>query len=296
LAKEKGKSSAFGVAALRAAGALERDAAIRNPDYLAVALLPFSLRAIAKIRPLVWLIIKQYKRRLPGGYYFHTARTKYVDAVLEQCAKQGLEQLVILGAGLDTRAYRFKDMLTNMKVFEVDYPDTQIIKKERLDRLPINLPTNISYIPIDFNMQSLDILFEYGYSPELKTLFIWEGVCMYITPEAVDEVLSFVNKHSGPGSSIVFDYIFQSMAEGKCDYYGARKSASYVAKIGEPYHFGIEEGTIEKFLGTRELHLVSEFTPEMLEQNYLIRSDGTLHGKIFAYTNIVHALKRPEGS
>ncbi len=119
---------------------------------------------------------------------------------------------------------------------------------------------------------------------------------MYITPEAVDRVLSFVSHRSGTGSSIVFDSIFQSMVEERCDYYGARESSQYVAKRGEPYLFGIEEGTIEEFLEARGFRMLSEFTSEMLEQAYLRRSDGKIHGKVYGYTNIVHASMQPKGA
>lgn len=291
MAKNKSKSTAVGVAAFRAIGSRERDPAVRNPDYLAINLVPLSLRTLMKIRPVVWLVLKQYNRILPGGYYFHTARTKHIDAVLKQCAEQGIKQLVILGAGLDSRPYRFRDILTDIKVFEVDYPATQVVKQQKVAALKDSFPWNVTYVPIDLNNQGVDILLEFGYSDALTTLFIWEGVCMYLTSEAVDRVLTFVSHHSGPGSSIVFDYIFQTMVEGKCDCYGARESSAYVVKRDEPYLFGIQEGTIGEFLESRGYHMLSEFTPEMLEQTYLKKSDGKLYGKVYGYTNIVHASK-----
>lgn len=293
MAKNKAKSTAVGVAAMRAIGAQGRDPSVRNPDYLAIKLLPLGLRTLVQFRPLAWLILRQYHRILPGAYYFHIARTKHIDAVLKQCAEQGIEQLVVLGAGFDTRAYRFHDVLKNVKVYEVDYPDTQLQKTARVAKLETTPKANVSYVPIDFNTQSLDALLHSGYSASLSTLFIWEGVCMYITPEAVDKVLSFVRNHSGPKSSIVFDYIFKSMAEGKCDYYGARESSRYVAKRGEPYTFGIEQGTVKEFLTARGFRLISEFTQEMLERTYLTRNDGSVAGRVYGYTNIVHALVEP---
>lgn len=289
MAKNKGKSTAVGVAAMRAVGAQEHDSAIRNPDYLAVKLLPFGLRAIVTIRPLARLVLRQYHRILPGSYYFHIARTKHIDAVLQQCVEQGMQQLVILGAGFDTRAYRFKETLNNIQIFEVDYPGTQALKKERVSKLKDSVQTTTAYVPIDFNAKSLDALLESGYSITLRTLFIWEGVCMYISPDAVDKVLGFVRHRSGPGSSIVFDYIFKSMVEGKCDYYGARESSRYVAKRGEAYTFGIEEGMVKEFLTARGFRLQSEFTPEMLEKTYLLGCNGKTCGKVYGYTNIVHA-------
>ena len=290
MSNQKVKSTAVGVATLRAIASFERDAAVRNPDYLAVYLLPLKFRLIAKIHILRWFVRTFSNRMAPGSYYFHTARAKCIDAMLEQSINEGLEQLVILGAGLDTRAYRFHDMLRHVKVFEVDHPNTQAMKKARITRLPLSHPVNVSYVSLDFNDQNLDELIKNGYSSTLRTLFIWEGVCMYLTAEAVDKVLVFTSEHSGPGSSIIFDYIFQSMVEGKCDYYGARESAKYVEKKGEPYLFGIEEGTINEFLENRGLKLISEYTPTMLEKAFMTRSDGTVHGKVYAYTNIVHAL------
>jgi len=138
MGRTKAKSTAAGVAALRAAGALERDPAVRNPDYFVVHLLGPWLRAVSKVPPLVRLVIKLYERILPGGYHFHIARTKHIDTVLLQRLEEGIKQVVILGAGYDTRAYRFRELLTNITVFELDYPPTQVVKKERVGACPTN--------------------------------------------------------------------------------------------------------------------------------------------------------------
>ncbi|MBI4334265.1 MAG: SAM-dependent methyltransferase [Chloroflexi bacterium] len=293
--KSKVKSTAVGVAAMRAMGAQERDPSVRNPDYLAIRLLPPGLRILLGLRPLARLVLRQYHRTLPGAYYFHIARTKHIDAIVTQSAAQGIRQLVILGAGLDTRAYRLHDVLKDVKVYEVDYPGTQEKKRACAAKLADIPRAGISYVPLDFNIQGLDALLASGYSPSLATLFIWEGVCMYLTPEAVDKVLEFIRDHAAPESSIVFDYIFKGMVEGRCDYYGARESSRYVAKRGEPYTFGIEEGTAREFLAARGFRLASEFTPDMLERAYLTGSGGRTTGKVYGYTNIVHARVGPVG-
>ena len=88
--EEKGSFTAIGIAALRAVGARERDPAVQNPDYLAVDLLPTGLHIMVKLRPLARVLLKKHHRILPGAYYFHTARTKHIDMVLQQCA--GLSQ------------------------------------------------------------------------------------------------------------------------------------------------------------------------------------------------------------
>ena len=293
MSKKGWKTTAQGVAFLRALATHERDAFIRNPDYMAEYLVSPALRTIARIRPIAGLVLKYCNRILPGGYYFHTARTRCIDDILIASIKQNLPQLVILGAGFDTRSYRFQNQLLNTKIFELDFPGTQAVKKSRLAAANIAVPVNITYVPIDFNNTGLEIILNHGYHRELKTLFIWEGVSMYLTSEGVDQVLSFTKHNSGPGSSIVFDYIFQSMVEGKCDYYGARESSKQAAKANEPYLFGIEEGAIREFLKLKKFDLIDEYTPDLLEQTYMKRSNGRLHGKVYHYTNIVNALCNP---
>ena len=291
---EKPKFSAEGMAAWRAAGALERDEDVRNPDYLAAGFLGPKLSLIRRIPPLRRLAIRVYERLVPGGYYFHIARTKHIDATLERALAGGAQQVVVLGAGYDTRAYRFQDSLEGVRVFEVDHPPTQERKRARLAKLLGALPEHVTYVPMDFHQQRLEeTLPAAGYDPDQMTSFIWEGVCMYLTPAAVDRILAFVVRHSRPESSIVFDYVYRCAIEGRCDHYGAAKGVRYVAKIGEPYLFGIEEGGAGGFLAKRGLRVVSHADPEELEQRYLIRNDGRLAGRVYGYVAIVHAAVAP---
>ncbi len=95
---------------------------VRNPDYLAIRLLGLKWHLVVKIRPLVTLFIRIYGRLVPKGYCFRIARTKHIDACLREVLGKDIEQLVILGAGYDTRAYRFEEPLAGAKVFELDLP------------------------------------------------------------------------------------------------------------------------------------------------------------------------------
>ena len=153
--------------------------------------------------------------RGPGVVGFIVARDRYIDDVLQDFLKDGLQQLVILGAGLDSRAYRFDGLKDRVKVFEVDHPATQAEKLARVQAIFGILPAHVAYVPVDFNTQTLEQrLPESGYDPKLKTLFIWQGVTMYLTAEAVDDTLRFVVQHSAPGSAIVFDYIYRLVLDG----------------------------------------------------------------------------------
>lgn len=205
--------------------------------------------------------------RGPGVNGFLVARDRYIDDVLQDFLKEGLEQLVILGAGYDSRAYRF-DLQGTVRVFEVDHPATQADKLAKLQTIFGKAPEHVTYVPIDFNTQTLEgCLLRSGYDPKLKTLFIWQGVTMYLTGEAVDTTLDFVVKNAGKGSAIVFDYIYRSVleAQNQSEVRGMRR---YRFMTGEGLTFGIPEGTVEMFLKERGFHHVKDINAADLEVAY----------------------------
>ncbi len=119
--------------------------------------------------------------RGPGVSGFLAARDRYIDDILQTFLDEGIQQLVILGAGYDSRAYRFN--LTGVKTFEVDHPATQEDKLAKVQALFGKIPKHVIYVPVDFNTQSLEErLLACGYNPAGKTLFIWQGVSMYVKP------------------------------------------------------------------------------------------------------------------
>ena len=123
--------------------------------------------------------------------------------------------MVIIGAGFDTRAYRFEEVKENLKVFEVDHPVTQQVKVETIKEIFGALPDYLVYVPVVFGADRLDRkLLENGYNPKWRTLFIVEGLLMYVPPPAVDGLLSFVVNASAPGSSFAADYFSAAVIEG----------------------------------------------------------------------------------
>ncbi|HMB23859.1 MAG TPA: SAM-dependent methyltransferase [Anaerolineales bacterium] len=206
--------------------------------------------------------------RGPGVNGFLAARERYIDDVLQSSLSKGLQQLVILGAGYDSRAYRFD--LAAVKVFEVDHPATQEDKLAKLKIIFGKIPEHITYVPVDFNAQTLEKrLLESGYDPQRQTLFIWQGVSMYLTSEAVDSTLAFVVNHSGKGSAIVFDYIYQSVLDAQ-KHVEIKNMRRYRFMTGEGLTFGIPEGTIETFLKERGFRSIKDIGVEHLKTTYFI--------------------------
>ena len=246
--KNRAVRSAAIVTAVRALGFYDKDA--QNPDYMAILFLSRKLKIMVWLLRIVQKIGKGYlERSAPGFYWYFQVRTKHIDAILEKAINTGIEQLVILGAGYDSRPYRFKEKLNGIRVFEVDFPGTLSTKKQKLIKLYGSLPKYVRYIPIDFNSQSIkDVLLENGYEADRKTFFIWEGVSYYLTNNSFDAVLEFAAKNSPPTSSIAFDYAIRSFIEGDYSTYGAKKLADTWEKMGEPGLSGIEDGATDRFL------------------------------------------------
>ena len=208
------------------------------------------------------------ERKGPGVLGFLTARCRYIDDYLEDRLSAGLKQLVILGAGLDSRAYRIAGLKERVKLFEVDHPATQAVKCAKLTKLFGELPAHVVYVPIDFDAETLEKLYDFGYSRQSKTLFIWEGVVHYLTAEAVDQTLEFVRQHSGSGSSIIFDYIYASALTAvhkRGEIVRMRRAQRYT---GEGLVFGIEEGTIEAYLAARGYDRIENVTSQDLKRAY----------------------------
>jgi methyltransferase (TIGR00027 family) len=135
---------------------------------------------------------------------FIAARTRFAEDALAAGIQRGVRQLVVLGAGLDTFAYR--NAYPELRVFEVDHPATQAWKRERLASASIEVPTSLTFAPVDFEQKTLaEGLLAAGFEPSKRTFFTWLGVVVYLTSEAVWSTLRFIASLSG-GSHVAFDY------------------------------------------------------------------------------------------
>lgn len=293
-ALEKLKSSALGAATVRAFAALEPDAKIRNPDYLAREFLDPSSRPQPGYPQKIAAFQAQLESVLPGAYHFQNARTLHIDTRVQKAIDDGFKQVVLLGAGFDSRAYRLGSKRGDIRFFEVDLPELQAEKKSKVEALFGALPAHVEYIPLDFNTQPLeDIIKAPGYDISLPTFFNWEGVSYYLSAAGVDATLAFIGQRSASGSRLLFDYMPRAMVDGSGDYYGGAESRTYMAKFGEPLLFGIEDNSIERFLRERGFELTSLFTHSELESSYLLDTGGNLHGRVAGYVRMAEATVMP---
>ena len=205
------------VAAGRAVGAREPDPVARNPDYLAERLLGDPSK-IDVDHPAVRALSLSYDEAMKdievvSTVRMMTIRTRFIDEALARAIAGGVTQVIILGAGFDSHAYRCQGLLAPTRVFEVDRPATQELKKQRVHEVVGAPPGNLTNVSIDFQHEDLpEVLKRHGYDPAQRTFFILEGVTMYLPEEAARATFRFVGAHP-PGSGIVFDFVYRAMID-----------------------------------------------------------------------------------
>ncbi len=204
-----------------------------------------------------------------GVVGFLAARERYIDDFLIKQMEIGFDQLVILGAGYDSRAYRFPAPKGRLRVFEVDHPATQKIKLDAVRKIFGSLPENVAYVAIDFNTQKLeDCLDAHGYDPRAKTVFIWQGVTYYLDAGSVDNTLDFIARNSAPGSGVIFDYIDAALLSIPSGHGEVKGMHRYRGMTGEDLRFGIPIAKIEEFLTSRGFDQVQNIRSEELKAMY----------------------------
>jgi len=246
---------------------------------MAEVMFPPLAKLVLHVAPLR----KSLMRRMfpPGIHEYVLARTKVMDEVFMEALEARVAQIVLLGAGFDTRALRFASQNQGTKVIELDAATTQQPKIEVLRRKKVKLPQELVFASIDFDREDIfEVLCKAGYQTRQKSLFLWEGVTMYLSAQAVDSTLNFIHQYAAPGSRVAFDYIYASVLRGENRYYGEQQILERVSKVGEGWTFGLEEGVIEGFLAERGFELSAHYTPPELEKLYLTAVDGTLHGRV----------------
>ncbi|MGH8455449.1 MAG: SAM-dependent methyltransferase [Stenotrophobium sp.] len=275
--------------------ALSRAIETRKPPAEQICCDPFAERFLSvkyKLlllgRPLRDAGEKLIEAKFAGHHFYVIARTRYIDDFLQNQLASVPEQVVILGAGFDSRAYRFASVLRRAKVFEVDYPATSALKKLKIRNVLGDEPANVTYVPVDFNSDKLaDSLGKNGYKDKRKTIFLWEGVTPYLTPQAVDETLQFIHSSGGQGSVVLFDYILSSVVDGTCSMTGAQNEFKKMNSTSEPLVFGIAEGESRSFLTGRGFCDVVDVGSEELKAKYFGNQNQDRYVK--PWWRIVHA-------
>lgn len=221
----------------------------------------------------------------PGGIVNVLVRHRFIDDCLRRALRRDLAQVVLLGAGYDSRAYRFAGALAGRPVFEVDFPATARRKARIVARSGKDWPAvDVRRVEIDFQKDALaDKLLEAGFRRRRKTFVVWEGVSMYLTRAAVKATLATISGICGPGSHLAMDfwYLLDSPDRMASAY---RLSANLLSFLGEPVTFGIHPEDAPHLLRTLGFKVVDLADGEELRRRYV--SDGRA---VMPGTYLVHA-------
>jgi methyltransferase (TIGR00027 family) len=255
---EKPSRTAWAAAAHRAAHqVLERGSIFADP--LALRILGADAETIAR-----WAEEHPTGRRMR---IFIAARTRFAEDALAASVERGVRQLVVLGASLDTYAYRSK-LGDRVRIFEVDHPATQSWKRQRLGAAAIPLPNSLTFAPVDFEQETLPQgLAVAGFDPALRTFFTWLGAVPYLTEEAVWSTLSFIVNLPN-GANVVFDYsdLPASLSpEQRTDY---ERRAAHVAALGEAWVSHFEKDQLCDRLTALGFSAVQDLGPRQIASLY----------------------------
>lgn len=242
-----------------------------------------SLRAAAQVSriPLLGKIIPFIiDTRWAGARTSGIARTRLIDEILVRALNDGAQQIVILGAGFDCRAYRI-DGINLVRVIEIDHPDTLEAKRRQLQRLLGSVPNHVQFVAADFNRQSLEeVISATSFDASLQTFFIWEGVTNYLTAEAVDATFRSIRRIA-ERSSVLFTYVDKAVLDSSDTFEGTESLNQTLRQVGERWTFGFDPNEVGDYLRERGFQLVEDIGSVEYRARYLKPKRRYLRGYEF---------------
>ena len=237
---------------------------------------PFAMRFLPPVhRFLVHLLrtpvlgpalLTKRERQVPGVMGNLLCRTRFIDETLREAQRAGIRQVAILGAGLDSRAYRLRDDAVH--VFEVDHPATQAWKRSRAMRSC--QVGQVTFVSLDFETRKLpEAMSSSGFQTGAVCIFIWEGVTQYIHAEAVDRTFAYLADASAADSLLVFTYIHKGVLDGSLQLPGAKGFLAELESQGEPWVFGIDPAELSGFLAERGFTLLEDVGADEYRARFL---------------------------
>lgn len=236
---------------------------------------PLAL-AILGEEPAAKLKAGQDTHEMRGSHHiraFMAARSRYAEDELAQAIARGATQYVVLGAGLDTYAYR--NAHPRLRVFEVDHPATQAWKGKQLEAAGIAIPSSLIFVPTDFEEQSLGAVLEnFGFQTREISFFSWLGVTPYLTAEAAMAALAFIGSLPA-GSGVVFDYAVERSSLDSVEQMAMDALASRVASVGEPFRLFLNPRALYRMLKAAGFDQIEDLGPAEIDERYFAgRADG----------------------
>lgn len=239
------------MALFRAVETAEKSSRRLFDDPYAIPLLSGTLKALAESTrfPIVGRLVPAF---LDLGWPYTRSsavvRTRMIDDLVREAIRAGAQQLVLLGAGFDSRAYRLEEAKT-ISAFEVDHPATQRVKRARLNTGTGRPSENVCFVEVDFEKDDLEReLLRAGFDRSNSAVVVWEGVVSYLTEAAVNANLAVLARLLAPHSRLILTYVQREVLDNSEAFRGARRWKFWVRRSGEPFIFGFNPATLAETL------------------------------------------------
>jgi methyltransferase (TIGR00027 family) len=282
--------TADAAAATRAAHRLY-DRPIVFDDPLARDLTSPGWRRVCDNRWLYSLVVRTLLGSLRPVAGQVLSRARYAEDCLEDAVAQGIEQYVIIGAGHDSFGLRRPDLVSQLTVFELDHPDTQRAKRNRLAGLERELPKQLEFVPVDFEVEAFDeALARSSFQREKRAFFSWLGTVPYLTEETVFSVLSALSSLAATGSQLVFDYAVPDALVDDSDRRAVARLRRFTTRRGEPLISFFEPVALCQRVSELGYRVLENLAPSEQNRRYFSdRSDGlrTLSGSYYLHASVV---------
>jgi methyltransferase (TIGR00027 family) len=269
VARNPAAQTAFGPMVLAAMEQSEPPGRRLVDDDLAARFLPAPTRWLVTATPpalMRRLMMAAMERDGPGLWANMTCRKRYIaDKVTE--ALDSTDAVVVLGAGLDTLAYRLARR-SDIPIFEVDQPVNIERKAAAVRRVLATIPSSVHLVPLDFERDDvLTALAQRGYRADYRTFFVWEAVTQYLTADAVHATLESL-RPAAPGSRLVFTYVRRDFIDG-VNFYRAEQLYRRFRQRRQLWRFGLQPAEVAAFLDGHGWRLVEQLGPEQIVQRYV---------------------------
>lgn len=227
---------------------------------------------------------------IPGVRLHYAVRKRYLEDAARQAFREGVSQMVVLGAGLDPLALRLHREFPAALFVEYDHPATQRVKRRALQGMETG--PNLRLVELDLARAGLaDVVPALpGWRPEADTLLIAEGLTMYLQAGEVDALFAFLREHAGPGSRFAFTFM-EPQRNGHIDFPGSTPFVRpWLRMVGEPFTWGVRREDVPGFLEARGFSLVEMAGADLLRQRYL--APAGLAGRRLAVGEYVAVARR----
>ena len=290
MAKQQGPSSTFNGAAVRRAVHVRYERPPVLDDDWAVKLIDRKSRLLVRIPPLYRKFLAPQQLRSKSLFAYSISNLRLAEELVEDALAAGIDQYLLLGAGLDSFGVRRADLADRLRVYELDHPTPQAVKRERILRARGSIPTHLELVPIDFETTTIaEALASSSHDPTKPSTMSWLNTIAYLTVDATVASLRGLGAVGAPGSRLIFNYPPNAplTPEAQASLDAVRSS---VARKGEPFRSTYDPAEMEQHVAAAGFAVEQHLTEADLDRRFFTNRTDDLRPTLPARTIIARRI------